>query len=112
MKKILENNFESSEKYKQWYKKYSTEELVDLKKFFTAEDFDILKKLGIETKDKIYTQREFEELDGKYILYYYEDNMTDEEKASTKTLDNTGVSREEYNRLLVKIHKINLEFNF
>ena len=50
------------------------------------------------------------------ILYYYEDGteegMSEEEKAGIKSLENTGVSREEYNRLLDKFHKINLEFNF
>ena len=49
-------------------------------------------------------------------MYYYEDGMeegmSEEEKAGIKLLENTGVSREEYNRLLDKFHKINLEFNF
>ena len=73
-------------------------------------------KLRISIKDKIYTEREFEEIDGDYILYYYEDGMeegmSEEEKSGIKSLENTGVSREEYNRLLDKFHKINLEFNF
>ena len=109
-------HFEPSEEYKKWHEKYSTEELVDLKKYFNDEDFEILRKLGISIKDKIYTEREFEELDGDYILYYYEDGMEEgmskEEKEGIKSLENTGVSREEYNRLLDKFHKINLEFNF
>ena len=117
MKEIEKNNnFETSEEYKKWYEKYSTEELDELKKYFNEEDFEILKKLGISVKNKVYTEREFEELDGDYILYYYEDGMeegmSEEEKASIKSLENTGVSREEYNRLLDKFHKINLEFNF
>ena len=101
-------HFEPSEEYKKWYEKYSTEELVDLKKYFNEEDFEILRKLGISIRDKIYTEREFEELDGNYILYYNEDGMEE----GIKSLENTGVSREEYNRLLDKFHKINLEFNF
>ena len=93
-------------------KKISNDEVVDLKKYFTQEDFEIIKKLGIEILDKVYTEREFEVLDGEYILYYYEDDMTDEEKADTKSLEGTGVSREEYNTLLKKFEKINLEHNF
>ena len=91
---------------------YSTVEKVDLRKYFTPQDFEILKKLKIEVKDKIYTEREFEELDSEYILFYYEDDMTEQEKSETKSLENTGVTREEYNNLLDKFHKINLEFNF
>lgn len=105
-------SFEPSHEWKQWYEKYSTEEKVGLKKYFTSEDFEILKNLKIEVKDKIYTEREFEELDGEFILYYYEDNMTEQEKSETKSLENTGVNREEYNRLLDKFHKINIEYNF
>lgn len=104
-------NLEKIENNK-WYEKYSTKELIDLKKYFSSEDFEILKKLGIEVKNKIYTEREFEELDGEYILYYYDDKMTEEEKIDTKSLENTGVTREEYNLLLEKFHKINSEFDF
>ena len=93
-------------KSNEWYKKYTTKELVDLKKYFTTEDFEILKKLGIEVKNKIYTEREFEELDGEYILYYYDNEMTEKEKLDTKSLENTGVTREEYNLLLKKFHKM------
>ena len=95
-----------------WREMYMNKEIVDLKKYFTQEDFEIIKKLGIEILDKVYTEREFEVLDGEYILYYYEDDMTDEEKADTKSLEGTGVSREEYNTLLKKFEKINLEHNF
>ena len=41
-----------------------------------------------------------------------EKDMSEEEKASIKLLENTGVSREEYNNLLDKFHKINLKYNF
>lgn len=111
----LEEKIESNEpspEYKKWYEEYSTIEKVNLKKYFTSQDLEILKKLGIEVKDKIYTEREFEELDSEYILFYYEDNMTEQEKSETKSLENTGVTRKEYNNLLDKFHKINLEFNF
>ena len=69
-----------------------------------------------EEYKKWYEKYSTEELDGDYIMYYYEEGMekgmSEEEKASIKSLENTGVSREEYNRLLDKFHKINLEFNF
>lgn len=104
----IESN-EPSPEYKKWYEEYSTVEKIDLRKYFTAQDFEILKKLKIEVKVKIYTEREFEELGSEYILFYYDDSMTNEEKIETKSLKNTGVSREEYNTLLEKFHKINME---
>ena len=33
--------------FDKWYEKYSTKELVDLKKHLSESDFELLKKLGI-----------------------------------------------------------------
>ena len=82
--KIAKN--EPSPEYKKWYEEYSTVEKIDLGKYFTTQDFEILKKLEIEVKDKIYTEREFEELDSEYILFYDDDRMTDEEKRKQNRL--------------------------
>ena len=47
----------------------------------------------------------------KVISYYYEDTMSNDEKAECIPLPE-GVSREEYNNLLDKIHAINLKYGF
>ena len=61
--------------------------------------------------DFCYTEYEFEILDGEVIKFYYEDEMTDDEKEECIPLPE-GVSREEYNNLVEKISKINKEHNF
>lgn len=97
--------------FDEWYNKYSTEEIVDLKKYFTGADIELLRKLHIEVKNKIYTEQEFEILNMDYLKYYKSDDMDKEDlKESTELPE--GVTREEYNNLLEKIEKINKENNF
>ena len=87
-------------------------EIVDLKKYFSSEELEQFRKLGIVIKDKIYTEYEFETLNNSLYDYYYSEEMSEEEKQQVKSLDGTGVSREQYNNLLDKIEKINEEYEF
>ena len=82
-----------------WYEKYSTLEIVDLKKHLSKEDFDLLKRLNIEIKDKVYTEQEFEILDMELLGYYIDEDMDEEELKESKPLPE-GITREEYNKLL------------
>lgn len=97
--------------FDKWYEKYSTNEIVDLKKYLSQEDFDLIKKLNIEIKDKVYTEQEFEYLDMDLLAYYIAEDMDEEELEESKPLPE-NVSREEYNTLLEKISKISNEYNF
>ena len=95
-----------------WYETYSTKELVDLKKHLSESDFELLKKLGIEVKDKIYTEQELEYLDMDLIAYYInEEDMDEEEIKESKDLPE-NVTREEFNELLEKVNNISIKFNF
>lgn len=98
--------------FDKWYEKYSTKELVDLKKHLSQSDFDIIKRLNTEIKDKIYTEQELEYLDMDLLAFYRnEEEMDEEELKKSKPLPE-NVSREEYNNLLEKINKISIEYNF
>lgn len=97
--------------FEKWYKKYSNKEIVDLKKHLSQDNFDIIKKLDIEIKNKIYTEQEFEYLDMDLLAYYIADDMDEEELKESKPLPE-NVSREEYNNLLEKINKISIEYSF
>ena len=94
-----------------WYEKYSTLEIVDLKKHLSKEDFDLLKSLNIEIKDKVYTEQEFEILDMELLGYYIDEDMDEEELKESKPLPE-GITREEYNKLLEKLSNISSEYNF
>ena len=98
--------------FKKWSEKYHNKEVVELKKYFTIENFNTISKLGIKIKDKIYTQYEFEVLSMDILAFYIDDDMTAEEIEFTKDLKETGVSKEEYDNLLEKIEEINKLYNF
>ena len=95
-----------------WREMYMNKEIVDLKKYFTNEEFDLFRKLGIEIKDKIYTEYEIELINNSLYDYYYSEDMSEDEKSQVKSLEETGVTREQYNNLLNKIEQINEEYEF
>ena len=95
-----------------WRDMYMNKEIVDLKKYFSNEEFDLFRKLGIEIKDKIYTEYEIELINNSLYDYYYSEDMSEDEKKQVKSLEETGVTREQYNNLLNKIEQINEEYEF
>ena len=95
-----------------WREMYINKEIVDLKKYFTNEEFDLFRKLGIEIKDKLYTEYEIELINNSLYDYYYSEDMSEDEKNQVKSLEETGVTREQYNNLLNKIEQINEEYEF
>lgn len=102
-KGLSENEFEK------WLEKYHSLEIKDINNYFTDDDKKIFEKLGIKLKDKIYTEYECECLYMDFLIYYDdpENDLTEEEKEFQKSLDGTGVTREEYNAVLKKIETLN-----
>ena len=98
--------------YEEWSRKYHTEEIIDINKYLNKEDKKTLKKLAIPLMDKVLTNYEYDLLK-RYVLEYYrnEEEMTSLELLECKSLDGTGVTREEYNKLLNKFENISKEFN-
>ena len=60
--------------------------------------------------DKIYTGYEYETLSLEIAKYYVDDLMDEKEIAETVPLDNTGVTREEFNELMKKVEIMNQIF--
>lgn len=94
-----------------WYDKYSTEEIVDIKKFLNRADINLLKKLNLKIKNKIYTEQEVEILNMNLLSYYVASDMDEKELKQSKSLPK-DVSREKYNNLLKKINKIQEKSRF
>ncbi len=94
-----------------WYDKYSTDEIVDIKKHLNRDDITLLKKLKIKIKNKIYTEQEVEILNMDLLSYYIADDMDEEELKMSKNLPKDA-SRKEYNKLLEKINKITENYKF
>jgi len=88
--------------YEKWHERYITNEVIEIKEHLDSNDLDILKRLGIEIEDKIYTCYGFDVIYEDLLLYYLDDDMTEEEKKESKPLDGTGVTRSEYNWVIKK----------
>lgn len=97
--------------YIEWCDKYHNKEILDVKRFFTTKEIKILEKLGIEIKNKIYSQYDIEILRMDFISYYSDNDMDNEELAISKSLSGTGAGREEYNQLLDKINSIDMDLH-
>ena len=97
--------------YEKWYNQYHNEEIIDLNKYLNKADKKILKKLSIALKDKVLTNYEYDLIKG-YLLEYYrnEEEMNVIELAQCKPLEGTGVTREEYNKVLAKFEDISKEY--
>ena len=97
--------------YEEWKDKYYNKEYIEIMKFLSNEDIEVVKKLGITIENKIYTEYELEIVYMKVLNYYKNDEMDKEDLELSKSLDGTGVSKKEYDDLLGKIEKLNNHYN-
>lgn len=110
--KRIKKNIIISKQHQEWREKYYNLEIININEYLTQTDKQLLEKLGIKIKDKIYTEFECECLYIDFLKYYDdpENDLSEDERKYQKSLDGTGVTREEYNKLLKKIEKINNNF--
>ena len=110
--KLIKKNIIISKQHQEWREKYYNLEIININKYLTQTDKKLLEKLGIKIKDKIYTEFECECLYMDFLKYYDdpENDLSEDERKYHKSLDGTGVTREEYNEVLKKIEKINNNF--
>ena len=110
--KRIKKNIIISKQHQEWREKYYNLEIININKYLTQTDKKLLEKLGIKIKDKIYTEFECECLYMDFLKYYDdpENDLSEDERNYQKSLDGTGVTREEYNEVLKKIEKINNNF--
>ena len=101
-----------NEKYNEWNNKYHKLEYIDLKSLFDEDELNTLRKLGIEIKNKKYTEYEYEIIEME-LGYYME--IDEEDPDVVKTLESTrkniadkGVTQEEFNKLIKKIDSLNI----
>ncbi|MCI8345537.1 MAG: hypothetical protein HFJ42_06260 [Clostridia bacterium] len=97
--------------YDEWMIAYHKNPIINFKNDLSSKELDIFEKLGIKIEDKDYTEYEFDDIDEKLLEYYTDENMDKEELAEAKTLEGTGVSREEYNYILEKFDKIREKYS-
>lgn len=103
----LYNNPESPD-FIEWKYKYYNVEKIDITKYFSEEELNILKRLDIKILNKIYTEYEYDLLEMDILAYYQDedDDECPELQEFQKDINNVGVSQEEYDKVLRKLSKI------
>lgn len=95
------------EKYNDWDYKYHKLEYIELYSLFDMDDLKILRKLGIDIKNKKYTEYEYELLVlelGHYMEIKEDDPAVIEAlKDTRKYIADKGVSQEEFDKIVKKI---------
>lgn len=92
--------------YEIWIKDYYYKQLINVKKYLSDDDLNILNKLGYEIEEKLYTNKEFDVLIGKLLSDFYIDFDEIDGIKPEKELAETGVERERYNKLLDNLFQI------
>ena len=99
--------------YDKWDDDYHNNKCINILNLISKKDIETIRKLNIKVEEKIYTKCELEVL---YLdlLQYYNDDIDEKELellkplGIIKNLDETEVSREEYNELLEKVYPYNI----
>ena len=100
------------EEYNNWNEKYHNKKFIDLFMYFSPEQKEALKNFDITLEEKLYTEFEFDVIDGKLILFYKnEDEMNEEELKECKELPN-GIDRVQFDELLAVMSKVREKYNF
>ena len=90
-----------SEKLDKFKENYFSNRILEIYRFFTKEQLEILNKMEIKVENKKYSTFEFDEIQSKIILYYKD----------RKQLKEKGISDSEYESILEILDKISDKYN-
>lgn len=97
--------------YEEWHDKYCNHKFIDLNNNLTEYEKEILKKLGINIENRLYTERETEIINLELISYYRnEEEMTEEELNEILPLPES-IILEDYIKILDKFNQIAKDYN-
>lgn len=97
--------------FEKWHERYNTEVLIDVTKYIDKKYYGTLLKLGVKIEQKLYTGYEYEVMKLDLAKYYLDDAMDEEDIAEVVSLDEVGVTREEYNEVLKQFDKLDEIYN-
>lgn len=96
--------------YEKWSEIYHNKKILKLMDYLDNKEIEIAKKLGIEIKDEMYSEYEYDIVKQELLAYYPNDEedpeVQEELKQFQKSLDDVGVTQEEYDSLLKKFDNI------
>lgn len=102
------------ELYENWKEKYYNKKIIDYSKYFTDEDIKLLHKLEVHiNKNKIYTEYEHDCFEMDMIVFYEDaEDINGNKLPPEKNIDDYGVTREDYLRLLNILYQIAVDYEF
>ncbi len=106
------NTDDTTKKIERMQEQYHNIPVVDIMKELSNKSIEIIRKLCIKLENKVYTEYEFDILEGEVSDYYIYEGMTEEEKSVVKSLNGTGVAQEEVTEVLNEMYKISEKHGF
>lgn len=94
---------------KSWHHKYSKKYIIDIYKYLSIKDLEILNKLGIIIENRLYTPRELECIDMELYKYYQEDE--NETVVEIPFLKKLNISKNDYLSILNIFNKIYIDYD-
>lgn len=85
--------------YEEWNEKYHNEKFIDLFKYFSPEQKELLKKFDITLEEKL------------NLFYKNEEEMDEEQLKECEELPD-GVDRAQFDELLAVMSKVREKYNF
>lgn len=98
------NIYGKSENFKKWHNDYTNKCQIFILKYFSQKEIQILRKLGIIIKNKLYTQKEFDQIN-EYLFDYYKTNNQDK-IIQSEPLKKKKISESDYENILNIFNKI------
>lgn len=100
--------------YELWKEKYYNEKKVDYSKYFSDEDITLLHKLGVKIdKTKKYSEHEHDLFEMDIIIFYEDaEDIYENKLPPEKNIDEVGVSKKDYSRLLDILYQIAVDYEF
>ncbi len=95
--------------YNTWYYMYSNKRIINIYKYLSLKELEILRKIGIIIENKLYTQQELEIFENNLYEYYKTDKKNNVVKNTY--IKNIGITRNDYMRILNIFEKIYIDYN-
>ena len=95
--------------YNTCYYMYSNKRIINIYKYLSLKELEILRKIGIIIENKLYTQQELEIFENNLYEYYKTDKKNNVVKNTY--IKNIGITRNDYMRILNIFEKIYIDYN-
>ena len=96
--------------YDKWSEIYYNKKILDIYDYLDENDISLLNKLGVKIEDKFCSEYQYDIIKQQLSAYYVDDEESpeaqEELKKYQKSLEEVGVTQEEYDTLLEKFDKI------